>query len=125
NTNLLRILTKSRDTARTIYDNFKSKDVTYKLIIGCQPSEKNEALQWISSHPEKPSPKHDVRILEEKLGVSDQIFGIFARDKIILFYKDPVNPQKFLTSLFMTNTPLYNELHILFTKLWDESEKIP
>ncbi|NVM02716.1 MAG: hypothetical protein HWN67_10290 [Candidatus Helarchaeota archaeon] len=123
NATILKLLTDTRNTARTIYDTFKTKGITYKLIIGYQTAEKNNVLEWINSRPEKPNPQN-IRMLEEKSEVNDQIFGIFDRDKIILFYKDPVNPQKFLTSLFMTNKPLYNDLYTLFTKLWDEAEAI-
>ncbi|MHA1378106.1 MAG: helix-turn-helix domain-containing protein [Candidatus Helarchaeota archaeon] len=121
---LLRMLNKSRVSPRTIYDNFKSKKIKYKLIIGYNQTEKPEIMKWLESRPEKPTPQHDIRILEEKNSNNNQLFGIFDQDKIILFYKDPIDLQKILTSVFMTNKERYNELYSLFMSLWDNSEII-
>ncbi len=124
NMNLLELLRRSRNAAKNIYDSFKTKNVMYKLLIGYQQHEKKEVMKWIESRPEKPNSQSDIRIFEEKPNVNDQNFGIFDRDKVILFYKNPINPQKLLSSLFMTNKSLYNELHELFTRLWDDAEVI-
>ncbi|MHA1382819.1 MAG: helix-turn-helix domain-containing protein [Candidatus Helarchaeota archaeon] len=124
NVALLRMLNKSRVSSRAIYDNFKTKKIKYKLIIGYNPPEKTEVISWLESRPERPNPQQDIRLLEEKSNINMQLFGIFDMDKIMLLYKDPIDPQKILTSIFMTNKDRYIELHSLFMSLWKISEII-
>lgn len=119
---VLQVLRKGTNMARDISMMFKNKKIDTKLLMAYQnPEQKKEILKWVDFRPRKLDAKNDIRLIDEFIQMP---FGLFDFDKVLLLIRHPVNKTRFLSSIFMINRSLFEDLSPVFDDLWNRAEII-
>ncbi|MHA1767997.1 MAG: TrmB family transcriptional regulator [Promethearchaeota archaeon] len=119
---VIEMLNKRYKIASDIITNFKNKRIITKLLIGYQgEKEKKAILEWLKYLPPKKNEKNEFRLINQFI---QKPFGLIDLDKTILFIRHPVRTNQFISSIYMIDKSLHDELANLFLVLWKQGEII-